>query len=234
MRPILLIAANFLRESRWYVVVMVAWVAGLALLLQFDKHPKPDDLLFLVRQEAGYGIGLALMMGAAAIHADRKSRRILSILSKAVERRQYLAGLLLGTAYQTLIFLVMVGICGSWMAQGLGLPVAPLWSFLLLPLCLSILAAAAALMCASFLHPLFATVVSGLLLAGQYKLEHDLAAGSTLFPMEAAVRSFVVFQFQPDWPVGATACATALVEAAVFWVVAGMIFERRDIAVAVD
>ena len=234
MRPVLLIGANFLRESRWYVVLMVSWAVGLAALLQLDRRHTMSDVLFLVRQEAAYAIALALMMGATAIHGDRKTRRILSVLSKAVERRQYVAGLLLGSAYQTLIFLTAVGLAGSWMALQLGLPIAPLWMFLLPPFCLSVLAAAAGLMCASFLHPLFATVVSGLLLAGQYKLERDFAAGSTLLPMEAVVRSFFTFQFQTDWQLGAVASAAAIAEAAMFWLLAGIIFERRDIAVAVD
>jgi hypothetical protein len=234
MRPVLLIAANLLREARWYVAVMAVWVIGLALIVQLDKRPKPDDVLFIVRQEAGYGIALALMMGAAAIHGDRKTRRILSILSKAVERRQYLAGLLLGSAYQALIFLLTVGICGSWMAYRLGLPIAPLWMFLVPPFFAAVLAAAAGLMCASFLHPLFATAVSGLLVAGQYWLERDLAPGSQLLPMQAVIQSFFTFQFQPDWPLVIAPCAAALLEATVFWFVASLIFERRDIAVAVD
>jgi hypothetical protein len=234
MRPVFLIAANLLREARWYVTVMVAWVVGLAVILQLDNRPKPEDILFIVRQEAAYGIALALMMGSAAIHSDRKTRRILSILSKAVERREYLAGLLLGAAYQALLFELAVGICGSWMAHRLGLPIAPLWTFLLPPLCAAVLGAAAGLMCASFLHPLFATAVSGLLVAGQYWLERDLAPGSKLLPMQAIIQSFFTFQFQPDWPVALAPCAVAMLEALVLWFVAGLIFERRDIAVAVD
>jgi hypothetical protein len=233
MRPVLLIAANLLREARWYVLVMVSWVTGLALLVQLDKHPKPDDVLFVLRQEAGYGIALALMMGAAAIHTDRKTRRIVSILSKAVERRQYIAGLLLGTAYQALIFLFVVGVCGSWLAHRLGLPIAPLWRFLVPPLCASILGAAAGLFCASFLHPLFATTGAGLLLAGQYWLERQVAPEHPL-ALARIIQSFFIFQLQPDWPLALGACTAVLSEAAVFWLLASVIFERRDIAVAVD
>jgi hypothetical protein len=204
------------------------------VLVQLDKHPKPDDVLFVLRQEAGYGIALALMMGAAAIHTDRKSRRILSILSKAVERREYVAGLLLGTAYQALIFLLLVGICGSWMAHRLGLPIAPLWRFLLPPFCASILGASAGLFCASFLHPLFATAASGLMLAGQYWLERTLATENGMFPLARIIQSFFTFQLQPDWPLALGSCAAVLAEAAVLWFLASLIFERRDIAVAVD
>jgi hypothetical protein len=234
MRNVLLIAANSLREARWYVVLMVSWAAGLAALLQFDKHQRPEDVLFLVRQEAAYAIALALMMGAAAIHSDRKTRRILSVLSKAVERSEYIAGLLVGVGYQTLIFLLVVGACGSWMAYRLALPVAPLWHFLLPPLCVSLLAAAAGLLFASFLHPLFATVAAGLLVLGQYTLESKLAPGSGILPMDTTIRSFFTFQFQPEWALAGAACAAALIEALVFWFVAGLIFARRDIAVAVD
>jgi len=234
MRAVLLIAANLLREARWYVLLMVGWVVGLTLLLQIDKRPKPADVVFIVSQEAAYGIVLALMMGAAAIHADRKTRRILSVLSKAVERREYLAGLLLGAAYQALIFLAAVAICGTWSARRLGLPSGSLWTFLVLPFCGAMLGAAAGLMCASFLHPLFATAASGLLLLGQYELEHAIAPGSRTLPMETIVHSFFIFGFQPDWAVPWLPCAGALIEALIFWLVASLIFQRRDIAVAVD
>lgn len=234
MRPVILIAANFLREARWYVVIMVAWVIGLAFLIRLDTRPKPEDLLFVVRQEAAYGIALALMMGATAINNDRKTRRILSILSKAVERRQYLAGLILGITYQTLIFLATVGICGSWMAQRLRIPDGPLWTFLLLPFCASVLAAAAGLLCGAFLHPLFATAGAALLLGAQLGMEHGFGHGSGLLPVTAIVRSFFRFDFQPDLSVALGACVVALLEAVILWVVAGLIFERRDIAVATD
>jgi hypothetical protein len=232
MRAVFLIAANLLREARWYVLLMVSWVVGLTLLLQVDKHPKVDDVFFLVRQEAAYGVVLALMMGAAAIHSDRKTRRILSILSKAVERRQYLVGLLLGAAYQALIFLAAVGICGTWMSHRVGLPAAPEWTFLVLPFCGAILGAAAGLMFASFLHPLFATAASGLFLLAQYRIEQALAPGGG--PTEAIVRSVFQFAFQPDWAISWLPCAEAVVEAVILLVIAGLIFDRRDVAVAVD
>ena len=234
MRAVFLIASNFLRESRWYVLLMVGWVLGLSLLMQIDNRPKLGDVVFIVSQEAAYGIVLAVMMGAAAIHNDRKTRRILSVLSKAVERRQYLAGLLLGTAYEAVIFLVAVGICGTWMSHRLGLPLAPGWTFLVLPLCGAILGAAAGLLCASFLHPLFATAAAGLLLLAQYELEHAIAPGRGMLPMESIVHSFFIFGFQSEWTVAWLPCVAALIEAAVFWVLASLIFERRDIAVAVD
>lgn len=234
MRPVFLIAGNFLREARWYVVIMVSWVIGLAFLIQLDQRPKPEDLIFVVRQEAAYGIALALMMGASAINNDRKTRRILSILSKAVERRQYLAGLLLGIAYQALIFLATVGLCGSWMAQRLGVPAGPLWAFLLLPLCASVLAAAAGLMCGALLHPLLAMGGSASLLGAQLGLEHSIGHSSGLLPVTAIVRGFLRFDFQPDLSLALAACAATLLEAGILWWVAGRIFDRRDIAVATD
>lgn len=234
MRTVLLLAANHLREMRWYAVIMAVWVVGLASIVQLDPHPKPDDVLFLVRQEAGYAIALALLMGASGIHNDRKTRRILSVLSKAVERRQYVGGLLLATAYLNAIFLVTVGICGTWVAQRVALPAGPLWMFLALPFCASVLAAAAGMLCGSFLHPLFATAAGGLLLAAQFVLERGLGPGMSWAPMDAIVRNLVTFDFQPMSPSVVSACVAALLEAAAFWLVAGMIFERRDIAVAVD
>ena len=97
MRAILLIAINFVREQRWPIFVLLLWVLLLAFLgLIADIQRQREDLLFIFKQVAVYVVVFSVFFGGSAIHNERKSRRILAVLSKAVGRQQYLSGLVLG------------------------------------------------------------------------------------------------------------------------------------------
>src|SRR2546429_8464367 len=97
VKPILLIALNFVREQRWPIFVLLLWVVLLAVVRLFADLPRErDDLLFIFKQIAIYVIAFSVFFGASAIYNERRSRRILGVLSKAVARDQYVAGLILG------------------------------------------------------------------------------------------------------------------------------------------
>ena len=97
MRTIFLIAVNFVREQRWPILVLLLWVLLLAFLgLVTDVHRQREDLLFIFKQVAVYVVVFSVFFGGSAIHNERKSRRILAVLSKAVGRQQYLSGLVGG------------------------------------------------------------------------------------------------------------------------------------------
>ncbi len=93
MKPMLLIAFNFVREQRWPIFVLLLWVLLLAFLgLVADIPRMREDLLFLFKQVAVYVVAFSIFFGGSAIYNERKSRRILAVLSKAVRREQYLSG----------------------------------------------------------------------------------------------------------------------------------------------
>src|SRR5438477_12478472 len=99
MKPILLIAFNVLGEQRWPIVVLLLWVVLLAMVVLFADLPRErDDLLFIFKEIAIYVIAFSVFFGASAIYNERRSRCILGVLSKALARDQYLAGLILGVA----------------------------------------------------------------------------------------------------------------------------------------
>src|SRR5581483_2462847 len=115
MRQVGLIAINFVREQRWPILVLMLWILVFSVLgLLVDLRRSREDVLFIFKQLAVYGIAFAVFFGASAIHNERKTRRILSVLSKGVGRAQYFSGLLGG-------FVLAVGIyCFAWRLPALG------------------------------------------------------------------------------------------------------------------
>jgi hypothetical protein len=90
MRGVLLIASNFAREQRWPILLLILGVLALALMgLTVDLHKQQDDALFLFKELSIYGIAFSVFFGGSAINTERRSRRILAVLAKAISRRQY-------------------------------------------------------------------------------------------------------------------------------------------------
>ena len=132
MRAILLIAVNFVREQRWPIFVLLLWVLLLAFLgLIADIQRQREDLLFIFKQVAVYVVVFSVFFGGSAIHNERKSRRILAVLSKAVGRQQYLSGLVLGVTIACTIYCFALGITGSWTLGEAGFSVRQVWFLML-------------------------------------------------------------------------------------------------------
>src|SRR5215467_12168092 len=127
MRAILLIAANFLREHRWPVLILFAWI----LLTAFGAagfgrdRVVPDDVVFYVQQQAVYICIFSAFLAADAIHNERKSRRILLVLSKAISRGEYLLAIIVGSAAIAIAYAFVFGLCGVWLTARAALPSGP-------------------------------------------------------------------------------------------------------------
>ena len=68
MKPVWLIAANFLREQRWPIVILLGWVGLLWLATGFSALRRtPDDVFMLFQQVAVYVLVFSLFFGASAI-----------------------------------------------------------------------------------------------------------------------------------------------------------------------
>src|SRR5215813_6250899 len=115
MRVILLLGANFLRTQWIALAVMTAYIAGIGGV--FRSHVRPADVLFFLRWHAGYSVFLATMMAVPALQMERKTRRILAVLSKGIHRWQYIGGLLCGCAMAAALFCLLVGGIASWLCQ---------------------------------------------------------------------------------------------------------------------
>jgi len=233
MNPILLIAANFLRQMRWLVVVypLIAIALGVGFSL-FLRSGVQEAISFYLLQLVTYALAIAIFLGAQANFNERKSRRILGVLSKGIERRDYLAGLMVGVCASSGVFVVGMLIGTLSMATSAKLPISeivPAMALVWLSCCLS---TAIAMFLSTFLHPLFAAAVTFVLIAGGALPEMMNIPGGSVLP---------VYQLNADAhrlligrEAHLIAIPVAVVEIVVFWLLAGRIFERRDIAVAIE
>ncbi len=237
MKPVLLIAGNFVREQRWPILVLLIWVLGLAVIgVFFDVRSARDDVLLIFKQLAIYGIAFSVFFGGSAIHNERKSRRILAVVSKSVGRQQYVAGLLLGVSLASGLYCFAMGITGSWVLGAAGFPVDRLLYLMVCLFVASVLAASVSVMFSTFFfNPLLATGATGVFLSAPVLAMQMLGSRwGYLLPVYSLVELFLKAPWadQPhyDWSL----VVVAGFETVMFWVMASTIFALRDIAVAVE
>jgi hypothetical protein len=237
MKPVFLIAINFVREQRWPILVLLLWVLVLAFLgLMTSAGREGEDLLFVFKQVALYVVAFSVFFGSSAIYNDRRSRRILSVLSKAIERRQYLSGLVLGIAIASAIYCFALGLTGSWTLGEAGFPVGQTWFLMLCLAAACALAGTVALMFSTFLNPFFAAGATAAAMGIPAGLSYvfgipQLAYIIPVYPLAATVlKSSFGAPGRTVWfPI-----VLAVFETLVFWLLSASIFSYVDIAVAVD
>src|SRR5260370_30432556 len=152
MRAILLIATNFARTQWLPVAIMTAYLAGIGGV--FGWHEQHPDVRFFLQWHSYNVLFVVTMIAIPAIWSERRSRRILAVLSKGIGRWQYLGGILCGCAMVSAWFCLLVGIITAWLCHkgrvpAGGLPVLTLVFFLC-----CVTAASVGMFCSSFLHPL--------------------------------------------------------------------------------
>ncbi len=209
MISVLLIAMNFVRENRWPLITLLAYVILFGGAIGFIGDASVDDALFFLRSVGVYGLAFTGLMAASAINNERRSRRVLAVLSKGIERSQYLGGLLLGTMVDAAIYCFAIGGSGTLALERHGLPTSAVWELV-------------GVLIASFL--LAATGAIGRVLGG---------AWASILPAYALAESMVSFSVH-SWRAPWVACGWAVLESFVFCALATIVFSRRDIAVAVE
>ena len=235
MKPSLLIAGNFLREQRWLTLLLVLYAVGGAALFGYgEKQVMGEDVLFFLHQQSLYAVLFSVFLAASAIHNERKSRRILAVLSKAVTRRQYLAGLLAGIVAVFGIYCLAIGLAGTWLVRSARAHPAQLWMLLGVTAAAALLVSALTLFFTTFLNPLFATAATALAVGIPVVLEQGLGRGwgdiLPVYTLAMQVSKATLAHSVTDWK----PLAIAVLESAVLWALASWIFAGRDITVAVE
>lgn len=234
--PVLLIAANFLREHRWPVLILFAWIFLTALAAAGFGRDRivADDVVFYVQQQAVYICVFSAFLAADAINNERKSRRILLVLSKAISRGEYLLAVILGSSMMAVAYALVFGLCGVWLTARAQLPSAGVWSMVVLVIVGSIIAVTVALFFSTFLNPYVATAVTLLTFSAPAALHPQHHAWFVWWPGLPVMMNVVRFSFRAEWAVNWTAATIAILESVLFWLMAAAVFNRKDIAVPVE
>jgi len=233
VKPVALIGVNFVREQRWPILVLLLWVLVLVFwgLVMPQQH---EDLLFVFKQVAIYVVAFSIFFGGSAIYNERKSRRILAVLSKAVSREQYLSGLVLGVTMACGIYCFSLGLTGSWTLGG-GFPIHYVWYLMLCLVVACMLAGTVALTFSTFLNPFFAAGATATVL-GLPAVVSRMGAHrwEAVIPVYSLAATVLNTEFHAPTPISWRVLGLAVAETVLFWVVAASIFARVDIAVAVE
>jgi hypothetical protein len=236
MKPAFLIGFNFVREQRWPILVLLIWILLLAFLGLISNVPRGrEDLLFIFKQVALYVVLFSVFFGGSAIYNERKTRRILAVLSKAIGRQQYLSGLVLGVTMCCGIYCFSLGLTGSWALAEAGFPASQVWFLMLCVIVACMLAGTLALMFSTFLNPFFAAGATAAMLSFPVLLSHaGLGQWADIMPVYTLTVAVMESSYQapgnPLWP----PILLAIAETIICWVLAARIFARVDIAVAVE
>lgn len=225
---VLLLAASFLRQNRWLMLAFVGWPFLLAAFEWSPHHAANlDDVNAILQQEVFYGLAIADFLASAAIYNEKRSRRIVGVLSKSVSRAQYLLGLLGGSTVFGGVYFIAVAASLLWL-RGFGS--ADLHQTAVLVICGMVASgwiAALALLFSVVLHPLLAAAIAGVI--GFAPLA--LTGASTLLPLTEIMRGMSSLSNQQfGWP----SILMSVVESALFVVIGSALFQRVDVAVNLE
>ncbi len=229
-------AANFLRQRRWPILLLFGWILLTAALTgDFGRgRPADQDVVFHAQQQAIYICVFSAFLAADALHTERKSRRILLVLAKAVSRAEYLLAVLAGTSALAAVYALLSALCGIWLAARTMLPNAGVWALLPLVIAGAMISASVAVFLSTFLNPYFATACTLAIFCAPILFHAQRHAWSVWLPGFPLLVQFLRFGFRPDWTLNWMAVVAAVLESIAFWALAAAIFQRRDIAVPVE
>jgi hypothetical protein len=227
MRAIFLIGLNFVRTQWIAVAVMSVYIVASVNLYLPDG--RKDDVSFFLQLHSGYTISVIVMMAVPVLQAERKSRRILAVLSKGIYRWQYLSGLICGCAMSAAIFCVLIGSVAAWVGQSNGISTHGLLIRMLALFCCCLAAASTALFFAVFLQPLLAIAATSITFLLPFILDALGLPGSGFFLLGTL---FKVLQSGAQTAKLPLLISTALVQAFIFWIAAVLVFNRRDVTIS--
>jgi ABC-type transport system involved in multi-copper enzyme maturation permease subunit len=235
VRKVLLIAANSLREHRWPVLILFGWIVLMALASgNFGRGIVPaGDVQAYIVSQALFISFFSAFLAAGIIHNDRKSKRILLVLSKAVTRADYLLAAIVGTSSAATAYALLFGLCCRWLDERAGLPSSGLWSLVFLVIVASVMTATVALFFSTFVNLYVAIAATMLLFFAPEMLRVQSHPWHQWLPGFSIFRDIVRF-VEPGWRLNWRMVAVAIVQVVVFGAAAAAIFNRRDLAVPVE
>lgn len=222
MTAIFLLGKSFVRQNRWLLIVLLLWPLVVGASVGYTHSASTvSDVLEIVQPEMLYGLLIVTFLASSAVYNERRSRRILGVLSKAVSRIQYLLGFLVGATWFAVVYLLMIGVSVLWLL-GWSTAIRSALSLCFDGIVASIWAVSVGLCFSTFAYPFIAAT-----LAGAVTLGPMILAGThpILAPVAALIRGSNSFSGK----VSAALIAAALAESILFLLLAERIFSRRDV-----
>ncbi|HMK31749.1 MAG TPA: hypothetical protein VK473_18845 [Terriglobales bacterium] len=232
MRIAGLLAWSFVRQNRWPTLALLAWVLVSAGLARQEVSQSAEEALYLYKLALVYVIGFTAFLAASVIASERNSRRILGVLSKGITRKQYLMGIVLACGGIPVICCLAMVVTGAWLFGGAA--VGPLLALMAAVLAASLMTGTASLLFSTFLNPILAVAAASGLLAAAGMARVRFPLQELLLPVSPLASSILEFSLSGGWNASWMAVLGAIAEAALLWLAACWIFQRRDIALAVD
>lgn len=151
-----------LRLNRWLLLLLLLWpYAMAALTLIGDPSPPPDAVLALLKEECFYGVALVAFTGAYLLGNEQRSRRIITVLARAIHRWQYLLALLLAAWLPLVLYLVGFTLSGTFMLHEARVPMQIVFDLALLQLVVGLWTGTLSIFCSIFLPSIMASLASG-------------------------------------------------------------------------
>jgi ABC-type transport system involved in multi-copper enzyme maturation permease subunit len=236
MMSLVLMAGNFLRQRRWPVLLLFLWILLTAAIAgDFGRSRTViDDVVFHAQQQAIYICIFSAFLAADALHTERKSRRILLVLAKAVSRGDYLLAVLAGTVVLAVAYAVLSALCSIWLTTRTMLPSGPVWQLFPLVVAGALISASTAVFLSTFLNPYFATACTLAIFCAPIPFHPMRHAGWIWLPGFPMLAQYLQFSFRSGWSPNWMSVVATVLEAVALWLLASAIFERRDVAVPVE
>ena len=235
MTPALLIAGNFLREQRWLLVFLLLYVGMLSLVYGFSPPMDVRDLLGLEKQLAGFALLFSLSIVTGSLQQERRTRRIIAVLSKGISRAEYIAGLLLGSVVISGIYCAGMAASAVGLHRRIAFPLEQILGLIALTLVACVLTNTIALFYATALHPLFAMLATGMTVGLPFLLAEVFGRDAlNVVAVAALVDGIKDFSFGTGWRFPWATFWLALLQTVLFWLAAAWVFSRRDVAVPVE
>jgi hypothetical protein len=236
MRAIFYVAYSFFRQQRMVVFVLTAFTVVLlgVFLGEEQNNPAHTELMVPYLQLIGYGIFMPFLLGTQMLYLERKTRRILGVLSKGIYRWQYLTGLWLAGLYVAAVQLGSLGLAMQLVSFWRGWDLH-FWPALGAAMVAAALAGAVAVPFGCFLHPMVATFFGAGLIGLPFWLSTRVSADFDLFlPVVPIFRSVMRSALLHPWQGDVWLLIVALFEAALMLALASLIFSRIDVTTAVE
>ena len=228
MSAVLLLARSFIRQNRWLLLAFTLWPFLLgAFVWSPQHHASRVEVLEIVQQEVFYGIAVVGFLASSAVYNERRSRRIIGVLSKGISRGQYLCGLLSACAAFGAIYFAAVAASVLWLLGASGPAMRACLCLIPQGFSAAFWAAALSLSFATFLHPFLAAAVAGSAAFAPLAMSKPNAVTASvamLMNSAGALAPTIV------WP----AVVGALLEGVALTFIAIRIFATRDVTMNIE